>query len=262
MDTISKIIHTRIKHKKDTDISFSQRNPVLLDGEIVVVDTGSTGIKIKIGNGVLPYNDLPFFGTIYSEKPEYSVDEIVGLNSVLERYNNTISQLEQLINDYNTTIEGMQEIVNDVNTNIPILDNKITSLNTQVDLIPVLPIGIIMIWSGSEDAIPNGWSLCNGSNGTPDLTDKFILGAGAKYGVGSLGGEETVILTVDHLPSHSHEFTRHKATSEETGNGDSGYGASNKTLDMITTSTASVGGDKAHNNMPPYYALCYIMHIG
>ena len=231
---MSKVIHTRIKQKKDTDASFSQHNPVLLDGEIVIVDTGSSGIKIKIGNGVSSYNDLPFFGTIYAEKPEYSVDEIVGLNSVLEEDNNTISQMGQVINN----------------------------LNTQVNLIPVLPIGVIMIWSGSEDAIPDGWSLCNGANGTPDLTDKFILGAGAKYGVGSLGGEETVVLTVDQIPSHTHEFSRHQATRDETGNGDSGYGASNKTLDMVTTLTAATGGSQAHNNMPPYYALCYIMHIG
>lgn len=94
------------------------------------------------------------------------------------------------------------------------------------------------------------------------MTDKFILGAGAKYSVGSTGGEETVTLTVDQIPSHIHEFSRHQASRDETGNGDSGYGVSNKTLDMVTTSTAATGGSQAHNNMPPYYALCYIMHIG
>lgn len=114
---MSKVIQTRIKQKKDTDASFSQHNPVLLDGEIVIVDTGSSGIKIKIGNGVSSYNNLPFFGTIYAEKPEYSVDEIIGLNGVLEGYNNTISQMGQVINN----------------------------LSTQVNLIPVLPIGVIMI---------------------------------------------------------------------------------------------------------------------
>ena len=153
-------------------------------------------------------------------------------------------------------------LINNINTNVTTIYDSIDELTNRVNLIPILPVGVIMIWSGSEDAIPDGWSLCNGANGTPDLTDKFILGAGANYSVGSIGGEETVVLTVDQIPSHSHEFIRHQATSDETSNGDSGYGASNKTLDMVTTSTANTGGSQAHNNMPPYYALCYIMHIG
>lgn len=46
---------------------------------------------------------------------------------------------------------------------------------------PVSPSGVICMWSGATTAIPTGWALCNGSNGTPDLRDKFVVGAGSTY---------------------------------------------------------------------------------
>lgn len=67
-----------------------------------------------------------------------------------------------------------------------------------------LPSGIITMWSGSSDAIPSGWLLCNGSNGTPDLRNRFIVGAGSSYSVGNTGGSDSVTLTTAQMPSHSH----------------------------------------------------------
>ena len=51
-----------------------------------------------------------------------------------------------------------------------------------------LPSGVIVMWSGELDAIPSGWALCDGSNGTPDLRDRFVLGVGAPEYLGSTGG--------------------------------------------------------------------------
>ena len=50
------------------------------------------------------------------------------------------------------------------------------------------PVGGIIMWSGTIAAIPTGWALCNGSNGTPDLRDRFVIGAGSTYAVGATGG--------------------------------------------------------------------------
>ena len=66
------------------------------------------------------------------------------------------------------------------------------------------PAGAIVAWSGSVDAIPVGWALCNGENGTPDLRDKFILGAGGSYSVGAAGGEAAHTLTTLEIPDHNH----------------------------------------------------------
>ncbi len=123
-----------------------------------------------------------------------------------------------------------------------------------------IPAGLIAIWSGASDAVPEGWRLCDGTNGTPDLRDKFVLGAGSSYAVGTSGGEGNVILTVDQIPSHNHQVTI-GAVGSVWGN-EIGTGRS-YTVRTIhnTVYTTSTGRTQPHNNMPPYYALCYIMKI-
>lgn len=61
------------------------------------------------------------------------------------------------------------------------------------------------MWSGASDSIPNGWLLCDGNNNTPDLRNRFIVGAGSSYSVGNTGGSDSVTLTTEQIPSHTHE---------------------------------------------------------
>jgi microcystin-dependent protein len=72
------------------------------------------------------------------------------------------------------------------------------------DQFSALPNNTIAFWSGSIASIPTGWNLCDGTNGTPDLRDRFVVGAGSTYSVGSTGGADQVSLTAPQLPSHSH----------------------------------------------------------
>jgi len=127
------------------------------------------------------------------------------------------------------------------------------------DQIPVasasVPIGGIMMWSGAITSIPSGWNLCNGTNSTPDLRDRFILGAGQSYAVGATGGEATHTLTIAEMPSHNHGGVPLVVTDVDRGSGSSLF-----SIDNISY-TESTGGNDAHNNMPPYYALAYIMRI-
>ena len=119
----------------------------------------------------------------------------------------------------------------------------------------VIPSGVIVMWSGSIATIPTGWLLCDGTNGTPNLRDKFIVGAGSAYAVAATGGEATHQLTVAEMPSHTHPIT-------STGNNDGGtqYPQSSVNISSMNTQyTDARGGDAAHNNLPPYYALAYIM---
>ena len=141
-----------------------------------------------------------------------------------------------------------------------------------------LPSGLIAIWKGSTNTIPDGWVLCDGQNGTPDLRDKFVLGAGNSYGVGSTGGEKTHILTVSELPSHNHTkgvikglsmmgINDYTSTSDRIyERGEFVHSANNGARKYYSTYNynylfASTGDNSEHNNMPPYYALCYIMKI-
>jgi hypothetical protein len=138
----------------------------------------------------------------------------------------------------------------------------------------LVPAGMIMIWSGSVGSIPSGWVLCNGSNSTPDLRDKFVIGAGSTYAVNGTGGSaNAVVVSHTHTatvtdPGHTHSLTAwHGAASPGQGGGaDSGQrlssntavtSASNTTSITVANSTEGVSGNNA--NLPPYYALCYIM---
>jgi microcystin-dependent protein len=69
-----------------------------------------------------------------------------------------------------------------------------------------VPQGAIIMWSGAESAIPSGWAICDGTNGTPNLRNRFILGSGvgANNPVGSTGGETSATLSVANMPAHAH----------------------------------------------------------
>jgi len=148
-----------------------------------------------------------------------------------------------------------------------------------------VPTGAILMWSGSSASIPAGYALCNGSNGTPDLRDRFIVGAGNSYAVGATGGATTIThshggvtgnhtLTIPEIPSHQHVGVTGEANV--TGPfGNSGYGGQlgfNRESDRDNTLflTSAVGGGGAHShtitsetleNRPPYYSLAYIMKL-
>ena len=77
-----------------------------------------------------------------------------------------------------------------------------------------IPIGGIIMWSGSIATIPDDWSLCDGTSGTPNLVDRFIVGAGDTYAVNDTGGADSVSLSTAQIPSHNHSFS---ATTNTTG---------------------------------------------
>jgi microcystin-dependent protein len=135
-----------------------------------------------------------------------------------------------------------------------------------------IPQGLIAMWSGAANQIPAGWALCDGTKGTPDLRDRFIAGAGNTYAVGTTGGEATHTLTIDEMPSHTHIQNAHthyyssdqlsKTNGSATMQSTSDYPASNNRLTSQTTATnQNTGGGAAHNNLPPYYALAFIMKL-
>jgi hypothetical protein len=139
--------------------------------------------------------------------------------------------------------------------------------------------GMIIMWSGSIASIPSGWALCNGSNGTPDLRDRFVVGAGSSYAVAATGGSKDAIVV-----SHTHTFSATTSTAGDhnhnvvrirndiPGSQDGALGGYSFTfLDNIPTTTAgspahtvsgttdSTGSSGTNANLPPYYALAFIM---
>lgn len=138
--------------------------------------------------------------------------------------------------------------------------------------------GMIMMWSGSIASIPSGWALCNGSNGTPDLRNRFVVGAGSTYAVDATGGSaDAIVVSHTHTATSSVSDPGHTHTSPSNGapNGggagacfSSGQGntpgqttLSNTTGIGVTTTIASAGSSGTNANLPPYYALAYIMKL-
>jgi hypothetical protein len=137
-----------------------------------------------------------------------------------------------------------------------------------------IPAGGIFLWSGSIGSIPAGYVLCNGSNGTPDLRDRFVVGAGSSYAVNATGGSaDSVVVSHTHTatvtdPQHSHSVSGqlNAASNGQGGGSDPGQRLSSAATVSTTTvstgitvSNATAGVSGTNANLPPYYALCYIM---
>ena len=192
--------------------------------------------------------------------------------------------------------DHLRLIKNVLKNTFPNLSSPVTATAAQLN-VPV-PAGFIGMWSGPIASIPAGWYLCDGTNGTPNLQDRFIVGAGSSYAVGSIGGSASVTLTESQIPSHSHTIT---ATSDSQGshthtlndpghshvfNGgvtaSNGYfpggpiiasgpsttsaattgitmGSAGAHTHTISATASNTGGSGSHENRPPYYALAYIM---
>lgn len=158
--------------------------------------------------------------------------------------------------------------------------------------------GTILVFSGnfSSDGYPidkttgnadTTWHLCDGTNGTPDLRGRFILGASDSHAVGTTGGEEATGLEIKHLPPHSFSGTtstngehNHSFSGCQNSDGDKNTTRFESTSDFNRTrawlktnytnvagnhnhtfTTNTLGSGVAHNNMPPYYTLSYIMKL-
>ena len=142
----------------------------------------------------------------------------------------------------------------------------------------ITPPGIIAMWSGSVGSIPTGWTLCDGTLTTPDLRSRFIVGAGGTYGVGQTGGSADAIV-VSHIhtanststvtdPGHFHGVPRASSgggAGFQTGplvNEVNNSRSSTTGIGVATSTTISSAGSSGTNaNLPPYYALCFIMKI-
>jgi len=100
------------------------------------------------------------------------------------------------------------EIDNEFNAISSAVNSKLDSSEFESGLseLSTFPSGGIVMWSGAIGNIPLGWTICDGTDGTPDLRDRFIVGAGSTYLPDDTGGENSVQLTESEMPSHSHNI--------------------------------------------------------
>ena len=163
------------------------------------------------------------------------------------------------------------------------VDNKLNDL---------MPLGSIIMWA--YRTIPNGWHICDGTilnrneyedfvdtlgPTLPDLRGRFIVGIDNEFKFRDIGGEKTHTLTINEMPSHTHGY-EFESSWDDDGNQGTRIASANDREDAgkvkqdnngnKTGSSQNVassltiyfnGGDAPHNNLPPYYALYYIIKI-
>lgn len=149
----------------------------------------------------------------------------------------------------------------------------------------IVPIGGIIMWSGAETAIPENWALCNGTAGTPNLIDRFVVGVGDLYTVGQTGGTTNALINHTHGvtdPTHvhgvfdpSHQHLSLNGGYLEAVGGINGLGSGGTVGVNVSTAAAftGIGIDPAAtgisiqqqgnttSSLPPFYALCFIMRV-
>ncbi|RBQ30683.1 hypothetical protein CRU92_10945 [Arcobacter sp. FW59] len=225
------------------------------------------------------------------------------INSLVYAPDGTVKQSLIANNNNATTHSSWSNLIN------------ASTLATALSNISSVPEGLISMWSGTIANIPSGWALCNGQNGTPDLRDRFIVGAGSSYNVGVTGGsKDSIVVSHTHTQaSHTHTGTvgasgAHTHTLSITSSGAHTHTLSipiaatspssaypmqgyynGKTMDITSSSSgahthtgtaassgahthtitnnsvapaiASTGSSGTNANLPPYYALAYIMKL-
>ena len=167
-------------------------------------------------------------------------------------------------------------LTDSTNNQIQTYDNLYGILQNAPAVSNVVPTGLIAIWSGSIGSIPSGWVLCDGTNSTPDLRNSFILGAGNSYSVGQTGGStDAIVVSHTHTatstvtdPGHIHAVTSYyngssianQASSYANQNSASNFNTQSAVTGItVATTNTSTGVSGTNANLPPYYALAFIM---
>lgn len=236
----------------------------------------ATGSKVSFSDGALeiyqPTTNIPA-EQVYNNQPRSVDEDGISLSAYEALYAvHTIGGGQRAFNFWITAYHSsfntpsnwlLVAVVNGDDNTIKLGTGVMLSLRSSSSQGSPLPTGMILMWHGEINAIPHGWALCNGNNGTPDLSNKFVVGVGSDYAVGNTGGGNTVKLEIAQIPLHSHGIP------VDTGSGGNfGYRQSMiKTSQTVggdtnfVTPTDLSGGNEAHENRPPYYALCFIMKL-
>jgi hypothetical protein len=240
-------------------------------GGFAVQIIGASGTGVIIPNGVTTsvYCDgINFYSNLTGSVSNFTVNGNLAVTGT--------TALTGALSGSTATFSGAISSVSPTFTGTPLATTAAPGTNTtQIAttafvLTNGVPSGAIVMWSGSIASIPSGWLLCNGSSGTPDLRNRFVVGAGSTYAVAATGGSaDAVVVSHNHSATstdsgHSHNITA-SISNSSTPTGPAGASAPVQATSTatgnanITTTIASAGVSGTNANLPPYYALAYIM---
>ncbi|AYD48191.1 hypothetical protein [Arachidicoccus soli] len=244
---------------------------LIFNGELLPLAAGAYATNVTVQE--TPTNEQFDDGT---QKPVYYVRTAILSNAAVGVAFNSFAQIKTLgaFKNLPTSAGDDYSAAND-----NILATITALFNLKQELAGQVPPGIISMWSGTIANIPAGWAICDGTEGTPNLTDKFIVGAGLNYAIGDQGGEKTHTLSKGELPhidaagnspsgtvaEGGAGFIRKTVTGENktfSGAPDNAY--SGQEPDVTVTGVVAlppIGDGDPHENRPPYFALAYIMKL-
>lgn len=171
-----------------------------------------------------------------------------------------ITKLKSRVSTNETNISTNTTNIATNTTEIKNINEKITNIKTNITALQdAMPIGSIIMFNGKAEEIPSGWAICDGTNGTPNLINKFIKGSNI---AGSTGGASQVTLSVAQLPPHKHKVSKcwygrsDNANDRNVIRWDDSYDTNSQVW------TGETGLGLPIDITPPYYTLIYIMKVG
>ena len=255
---------------------------IYLNGELIEFRGGSLQSKIVIKEDVteVEFEDKVIRPAYYTRYATFGTGTEAINWSDFKRVDNLIALVARIKNIEDVDLLNLQGQINTIN------EIDIVSLQTQINALNAVPVGIISMWAGVVEDIPAGWFICDGTNGTPDLIGRFIVGFDPDNDdndyntIGNKGGAKSVTLTETQMPSHNHSGSANSAGAHTHSYRKADYygdasdydrGGAGGTKANTTGSAGShthsltvnsKGGGESHENRPPYYTLAYIQFKG
>lgn len=171
-----------------------------------------------------------------------------------------ITKLKSRVTTNETNITNNTTNIAANTTEIKNINEKITNIKTNITALQdAMPVGSIIMFNGKAEEIPSGWAICDGTNGTPNLIDKFIKGSNI---AGSTGGASQVTLSVAQLPPHKHKVSKAWYGQSDNANDRQVIRWDDSFDQNSQVWTGETGLGLPIDIIPPYYTLIYIMKVG
>lgn len=165
-----------------------------------------------VENAYLKEEEKGTFIVLKFQNVEETID--IDVTKLIDIYNGSNIELSEKYSvpfSYTAPLSGMNmdSAIGNLVKKAQLIESRISDIEGKTGSIPK---GIICMWSGSVSDIPSGWHLCNGEDGTPDLSGRFVVASGGKYAIGDTGGKDNITDVI----YHSHSGTATTVTNNTT----------------------------------------------
>ena len=249
-----------------TNISTNTTNITGLDTRVTKLETNVTDLSTSVSTNTTNIStnttDITNLKTSVSTNTTNIATNKTNISTNatdIKNIDTRVTKLENKVAD-KSDYEDLKTKVDTNITNIATNTTDITNIKNEIkNLQDAMPVGSIIMFNGKAEEIPSGWAICDGTNGTPNLLDRFIL---ASTYCGGTGGKSQVTLSVAQLPPHQHRVAKcwygkaDNANDRQVVRWDESVGTNEQVM------TGETGLGLPIDIMPPYYRLIYIMKVG